>query len=73
MFHPEYIAPQKLINNNDILQLFQMVEKHGGVLRFVGGAVRDAIAGFNRQDIDDYHIVYHLEISYNKIVPKRLQ
>ena len=52
MFHPEYIAPQKLINNNDILQLFQMVEKHGGVLRFVGGAVRDAIAGFNRQDID---------------------
>ena len=52
MFHPEYIAPQKLINNNDILQLFQLVEKHGGVLRFVGGAVRDAIAGFNRQDID---------------------
>ena len=52
MFHPEYIAPQKLITNNDILQLFQMVEKHGGVLRFVGGAVRDAIAGFNRQDID---------------------
>ncbi len=53
MFHPEYIAPQKLINGNkDIIQLFKLVEKHGGVLRFVGGAVRDAIAGFNRKDVD---------------------
>lgn len=53
MFHPEYIAPQKLINGNkDILQLFKLVEKHGGVLRFVGGAVRDAIAGFDRKDVD---------------------
>ena len=32
MFHPEYIAPQKLINGNkDIIQLFKLVEKHGGV------------------------------------------
>lgn len=53
MFHPEYISPQKLINGNtDILQLFKLVEKHGGVLRFVGGAVRDAIAGYKRKDID---------------------
>lgn len=52
MFHPEYINPKKLIVNNDILRLFQMVEKHGGVLRFVGGAVRDAIAGFSRSNID---------------------
>ena len=52
MFHPEYVNPKKLINNKDILQLFNIVEKHGGVLRFVGGAVRDAIAGFKRADID---------------------
>ena len=52
MFHPEYINPKKLINNEDILQLFKIIEKHGGVLRFVGGAVRDAIAGFKRSDID---------------------
>lgn len=52
MFHPEYIAPNKLINNEDIVKLFKIVEKHGGVLRFVGGAVRDAIAGFERKDID---------------------
>ena len=52
MFHPEYIDPKKLITNGDILKLFQLVEKHGGVLRFVGGAVRDAIAGIERSDID---------------------
>lgn len=52
MFHPEYINPKKLITNNDIVKLFSLVEKHGGVLRFVGGAVRDAIAGFERKDID---------------------
>ena len=52
MFHPEYINPKKLINNEDILQLFKIIENHGGALRFVGGAVRDAIAGFKRADID---------------------
>lgn len=52
MFHPEYIDSKKLITNRDILKLFQIVEKHGGILRFVGGAVRDAIAGFERSDID---------------------
>jgi len=52
MFHPEYIDPKKLITNNDILKLFNIVEKHGGVLRFVGGAVRDAISGFPRANID---------------------
>ncbi len=52
MFHQEYINPKKLINNKDILKLFNLVEKHGGRLRFVGGAVRDAITGFPRSNID---------------------
>ena len=52
MFHADYIKPERLINNNHILELFKIVEKHGGVLRFVGGAVRDAIAGLERADID---------------------
>lgn len=52
MFHPEYIDPKKLINNDDIIKLFKLTEKHGGILRFVGGAVRDAITGFRRTDID---------------------
>lgn len=52
MFYAEYINPKQLINNEDILLLFKLVEKHGGVLRFVGGAVRDAIAGYKHADID---------------------
>lgn len=52
MFHPDYINPRQLINNDDILLLFKLVEKHGGILRFVGGAVRDAIIGYKRSDID---------------------
>ena len=52
MFHQENINPKKLINNKDILKLFNLVEKHGGRLRFVGGAVRDAITGFPRSNID---------------------
>lgn len=52
MFHPEYISPTQLFINDDLLLLFKLVEKHGGVLRFVGGAVRDAIAGYKRSDID---------------------
>ncbi|MBR5599149.1 MAG: CCA tRNA nucleotidyltransferase [Alphaproteobacteria bacterium] len=52
MFHQEYINPSKLIVNEDILKLFNIVEKHGGVLRFVGGAVRDAIADIERSNID---------------------
>ena len=52
MFHPEYINPKQLINNEDLLILFRLVEKHGGILRLVGGAVRDAILGYKRSDID---------------------
>ena len=52
MFHQNYINPEKLVVNEDILRLFKLIEKHGGILRFVGGAVRDAIAGFPRSDID---------------------
>ena len=52
MFHPEYLNPKKLVANDDLKKLFKLVEKHGGVLRLVGGAVRDTIAGFPRSNID---------------------
>ena len=52
MFYPEYIDPKKLINNDDLLLLFKLVEKNGGSLRFVGGAVRDALVGISRTDVD---------------------
>jgi len=52
MFKDKYLNIENLINNPDILKLFRVVESHGGVLRFVGGAVRDAIAGLKGFDLD---------------------
>ena len=52
MFYPEFILPRKLFVNDDLLFLFKIIEKHGGTLRFVGGFVRDTIAGYKHTDID---------------------
>jgi poly(A) polymerase len=52
MFYPEFIKSQKLFVNEDLLHLFKIIEKHGGTLRFVGGFVRDTIAGYKHVDID---------------------
>lgn len=45
MIKTEYINPDLIIKDKSILKLFKAVENHGGVLRFVGGAVRDVLAG----------------------------
>ena len=42
----------KFISNKQFWHLFRAIEKHGGVLRFVGGAVRDALDGIEGSDID---------------------
>ena len=52
MFYPEFINPKKLFVSDDLLYLFKIIEKHGGTLRFVGGFVRDTIAGYKHADID---------------------
>ena len=52
MFKDKYLNIDNLISNPNILNLFRIVENHGGVLRFVGGAVRDAIAGIKGFDLD---------------------
>ncbi len=52
MFKDKYIDISNLTTNKNILRLFNIVETHGGVLRFVGGAVRDAIAGLKGFDLD---------------------
>ncbi len=36
----------KLTTSSEVMKLFKVVTDHGGVLRFVGGAVRDALKGF---------------------------
>ena len=52
MFKDKYLDMQKIITDQDVLKLFEVVENHGGVLRFVGGAVRDALAGRQGFDLD---------------------
>ncbi len=52
MIKTEYLNPNLIIKDQGILKLFQTVEHHGGVLRFVGGAVRDVLAGIEGFEID---------------------
>lgn len=52
MFKDKYLDISRLTSNKNIFKLFRVVESHGGVLRFVGGAVRDAIAGLKGFDLD---------------------
>ena len=52
MIKDNYLDINKLIRSPLELKLFSIVEKHGGVLRFVGGAVRDALKGIKGFDLD---------------------
>ena len=52
MIRDNYLDINKLIKNKKILRLFMVVKRHGGVLRFVGGAVRDALKGVEGGDLD---------------------
>ena len=52
MMRDNYLDMNKIITETKILFLFDTVESHGGVLRFVGGAVRDTLAGVQSQDLD---------------------
>ena len=52
MFKDQYLNIDNLFSTPNVLKLFRVVEAHGGVLRFVGGAVRDAIAGIKGFDLD---------------------
>ena len=47
-----YIDIHKLIKSKNVFKLFNIVEEHGGALRFVGGAVRDTLAGLEGFDLD---------------------
>lgn len=52
MIRDKYLDIKKLIKNKRILRLFLVVARHGGILRFVGGAVRDALMGIEGADLD---------------------
>lgn len=52
MFIPEYLDMSEIIKSERIYKLFDAVENHGGTIRFVGGAVRDTLAGLSGFDLD---------------------
>ncbi len=52
MFIPEYLDMSKIVQSGKIASLFEAVEEHGGTIRFVGGAVRDTLAGLSGFDLD---------------------
>lgn len=52
MIRTEFLDVNKIITDKAILKLFKTVNDHGGVLRFVGGAVRDVLAGLKGFDLD---------------------
>ena len=52
MFIPEYLDMSKIVQSIKIGNLFDAVEEHGGTIRFVGGAVRDTLAGLSGFDLD---------------------
>lgn len=52
MLKPEYLDMSKIVQSNKIIRLFNAVEEHGGTIRFVGGAVRDTLAGLSGFDLD---------------------
>lgn len=47
MMRAEYLDMSKIVRDEHILWIFRAVDDHGGTLRFVGGAVRDALAGIS--------------------------
>lgn len=52
MIKTEYLDINRIIEDKKILKLFQAVTSHGGILRFVGGAVRDVLAGLKGFELD---------------------
>ena len=52
MMRPEFLDIDRIIKDKSILRLFDAVHDYGGALRFVGGAVRDALVGLEGSEID---------------------
>lgn len=52
MIRDNYLDISKLTTDPKVMKLFQVVADNGGVLRFVGGAVRDALKGLSSTDLN---------------------
>ena len=52
MMKSGFLDMRKIVRSPNIVKLFEAVEENGGTLRFVGGAVRDTLAGLSGFDLD---------------------
>lgn len=52
MIKDKYLDINKITTDKSVLRIFDIVRSHGGIVRFVGGAVRDAIAGKHGGDLN---------------------
>ena len=52
MIKDRYLDISKITEDQSILKIFDIVRNHGGTVRFVGGAVRDALAGKKGGDLN---------------------
>lgn len=52
MIRDKYLDIRKITTDPGIMKIFDIIHNHGGSVRFVGGAVRDAIVGKKGFDID---------------------
>lgn len=52
MIKDRYLDINKITTDSRILKIFDIVRNHGGTVRFVGGAVRDALVGKTGFDLD---------------------
>lgn len=63
MIRQEYIDIKKIIKDPKIFRLFRIVKNYGGVLRLVGGCVRDVIMG-----LEDYDLDFATDLSPDELV-----
>lgn len=52
MIKDRFLDISKITTDDHILKIFDIVRNHGGTVRFVGGAVRDALVGKTGFDLD---------------------
>ena len=52
MIKDKYLDIGKITSDERVLKIFDIVRNHGGTVRFVGGAVRDALANKSGFDLD---------------------
>lgn len=52
MIRDNYLDISRITADPGVLKIFKIIRGYGGVVRFVGGAVRDALAGLKAANID---------------------